>query len=73
MEKPAPYEHRGRMYRRLTIASKSEADRVARMFRKETDIWLKKILASKLLDASADFACGVPESEIREATRCRVR
>jgi hypothetical protein len=73
MERPVPYEHRGKMYRELRITSQSEAEEIGCLFRAETDVWLKKLLASKLLDVLAEYDCGVPESDIREAIRCRVR
>lgn len=73
MQKPIPYEHRGQMYRLLRIHSKSDAISVALRFRTEKDVWLKKILASKLIDVVGLYECGVSEAEIREVMKCRIR
>jgi hypothetical protein len=73
MQKPITYERRGQMYRQLTIRNKADAVSVARRFRAESDVWLKKILASKLIAVVGLYECGVSEAEVREVLECRIK
>jgi len=72
MQKPVPYEHRGQMYRKWIVLSDADAAHLAREFRLERDIWLRKLLAAKLIEANQTYRSGIPDSELREALECRV-
>jgi hypothetical protein len=73
MEKVVPYEHRGARYRNLTIQSQSEAEEAAAIYRAECDVWLKKILASKLLEAASVYAVDISVEEFNRLLRCRIK
>jgi hypothetical protein len=72
MNKVTPYEHRGELYRELTIRSQADALVIAQAFREEQDVWLRKILASKLLEKTSLYDCGLLEYDLREAVQCRI-
>ena len=71
MKKVVPYEHRGRLYAALHVRTRADVATVARLYQEETDRWLKKILARKLLDARP-LGSGIPALELEEASRCQI-
>jgi hypothetical protein len=72
VRKVVPYEHRGAQYRGLSIRSQVDATNVAALYRSERDVWLRKILAGKLLEAAPGFDVGIPVDELNEVMRCRI-
>jgi len=73
MTRVIQYEHRGQLYRQLVIRNQADAAVVAHMFRNEQDVWLKKLLASKLQDVIGTYDLELSEADIREAIKCRIK
>lgn len=73
MDKPVPYEHRGARYRQLDISNASDALEAVHLFRSEDDVWLKKLIASKLIAGCRDGSCGISEAELNEVLKCRIK
>jgi len=68
-----PYEHRGHLYRKIVVCNQSDAVNLARMFREESDVWLKKILAEKLREVEGAFSLKISEIDICEAIKCQIK
>jgi hypothetical protein len=73
MHRPVPYEHRGDLYRQLRICNEADARAAARLFKEENDIWLKKILALKMIEALDVYDCGMSVIDLQEVARCRIK
>jgi hypothetical protein len=73
MANVTPYEHRGAQYRAMTIQSQTDATHVASCYIAERDIWLKKILATKLVNAAVHFEIAISINELKEAMQCRIK
>jgi hypothetical protein len=68
-----PYEHRGADIRKLRLDSSDDFQRVVEIFRGEPDVWLRKLLAMRLLEhPDAHAAPSELRGELEEAMECRV-
>lgn len=67
-----PYEHKGKTISDYQLKSVSEAYKVFEEFRNENDIWLKKLLAVKLLDYINKSKMNFDKSELLKAIECQI-
>lgn len=68
-----PYERRGADIRQLRVESSEDFLRVTARFREEEDVWLRKMLALRLLEhAEAATASQEVRDGLQEAIKCRV-
>ncbi|MCH8011225.1 MAG: hypothetical protein IIA61_04635 [Candidatus Marinimicrobia bacterium] len=72
MKKIDPYEHRGKKLSEMAIASNKDMDNAIDLFRTETDKWLKKIIALRIIEKSKEFDISHCESELQEAIKCQI-
>ena len=68
-----PYEHRGAKIREMQIRSDDDARVVYGMFVLETDEWLRKMLALKLLDYVRIDELEIHLDAVVIATKCQVK
>jgi hypothetical protein len=68
-----PYELRARRYRELRLENNNDAVGIAKQYLNETDIWLKKILAIKLIAVSDVYEFGIAKEELERSMKCRTR
>lgn len=72
MKPVIPYEHRGLAYRKIDIDREEDAQRTLELFKSEKDVWLKKILALKLIEAARTYDLNVSQATLAEATKCQI-
>ena len=70
--KVIPYETKGKSIREMSIKTFDEATRVKRMFLKEDDKWLKKMLAMKLLEFENLDLLDLNKRSLLESTQCQI-
>ena len=46
-----PYEHRGKAIRALLAKTPSDVDALVKIYSDESDVWLRKMIALKIVDA----------------------
>ena len=68
-----PYEHKGKKIIGYQLKSVSDVYRILDEFRDENDIWLKKLLAIKLLDYLNNNKVDLDKSELLRAAECRIK
>ncbi len=57
----------------MEISNESDVLEAAHLFRSEDDVWLKKLIASKLIAGCRGHDCGIPEAELNEVLKCRIK
>lgn len=67
-----PYEHKGKKIIERRIETIKDVYGILEEFRNENDIWLKKLLAFKLLDYLTNHKMDLDKSELLRATECRI-
>jgi hypothetical protein len=72
MKRVIPYEHKGLAFRNIKISGEEDARKTLELFESEKDIWLKKILAQKLIEAARIYHLEISERLLGEATKCRI-
>lgn len=70
--KVIPYEHKGQVLRETNLTTISQANSLLTNFHLETDKWLKKIIALKLLDFKDIDKLNFDKSELIKATKCQI-
>jgi hypothetical protein len=70
--KVIPYEHKGQVLRETNLTTVSQANSLLTTFRLETDIWLKKIIALKLLEFTEIDKINIDKNELIKATKCQI-
>jgi len=68
-----PYEHRGKKYSEISIDTHGDFEIAIDLFYDETDIWLKKIIALRIIHNSDNFDVSKYESDLQEAIKCRIK
>lgn len=66
------YEHKGQILRETNLTTLSQANSLLTEFHLETDKWLKKIIALKLLEFSELDKLEIDKNEIIKATKCQI-
>lgn len=67
-----PYELKGKEIDRMQINSIEDAEKVKKMFYVETDKWLKKKLALKLLDYKSTNEIDLSINDLLLSIKCRI-
>lgn len=57
----------------MSITSVEDMDIAIKLFTTESDKWLKKIIASKILENSEAFDVSQYESDLQEAIKCQIK
>lgn len=68
-----PYEHKGKRIIGYQLRSVADVYRILKEFRNENDIWLKKLLAVKLIDYLNTNKVDLDKSELLRATECQIK
>lgn len=67
-----PYEHKGQVVRETSLITLSQANSFITNFHLETDKWLKKLIALKLLEFIDIDKLNIDRNELIKATKCQI-
>lgn len=72
MKKIEPYEHKGFRIREKKLDSISDALEMKQWYLLETDIWLKKLCANRLLEFVNFEELKISKKTLQESTQCQI-
>jgi len=68
-----PYEHRGKKFSEISTNTHGDFEIAINLFYVEIDIWLKKIIALRIIENAGVYDISKYESDLQEAIKCRIK